>query len=496
MSDVPTGSTSPKPLLSILNTESEPQVKVKCTDIPTPTTHPLNAVDEELSQVRINSIELEERLQTVLEQMRRALDDKERIVDELRTTLREEQQARTAVDEELTQARINATELEERLQTDLEQMRRALDDKERIADELRTTLREEQQARTAVDEELTQARIISTKLEEGLRNDLEQMRRALDERDKTVDELQLSRTALGEELSQAEISYTELEERLHNELTQFRGTLDDREKLLDELLRALEEEGRARTAADDELNRARSVCADLEGRLEYERQANNSRLEEEQQQRTAAEERVRQLQSAVSAAEQALAESQDWIIDRDEVILSENTLGRGAWGAVREGTFRGCKVAVKEIHGLIVSDYNLTLFEREMSIASRCRHPNLLQFIGATKDGGSPLFVSELLDTSLRHVLQQRALNHEEIVCLSLDIAKGLNYLHLCKPVPIMHRDISSGNVLLWKRDDSWRAKLSDYGAANFMRYQMTENPGALIYSAPEALTHQQSPKV
>ena len=131
-----------------------------------------------------------------------------------------------------------------------------------------------------------------------------------------------------------------------------------------------------------------------------------------------------------------------------------------------------------------------------MSIASRCRHPNLLQFIGATNDDDSPLFVAELLDTSLRHVVHQRALDHEEIIILALDIAKGLNYLHLSKPRPIMHRDISSANVLLWRRGESWRGKLSDYGAANFMRQSMTVNPGALIYAAPEAFTHQQTSKV
>ena len=163
---------------------------------------------------------------------------------------------------------------------------------------------------------------------------------------------------------------------------------------------------------------------------------------------------------------------------------------------MREGRFRGCLVAVKEIHDLILSDYNRGLFEREMTIASRCRHPNLLQFIGATNDEGSPLFVAELLDTSLRHVLHQRALNHDEIVILALDVSKGLNYLHLSRPLPIMHRDISSANVLLWRRDDSWRAKLSDYGSANFLRQSMTVNAGALIYSAPEAFTPRQSTKV
>ena len=46
------------------------------------------------------------------------------------------------------------------------------------------------------------------------------------------------------------------------------------------------------------------------------------------------------------------------------------------------------------------------------------------------------------------------------------------------------------------KRDNCWRGKLSDYGAANFMRQSMTKMPGARIYAAPEALTSQQSPKV
>ena len=161
-----------------------------------------------------------------------------------------------------------------------------------------------------------------------------------------------------------------------------------------------------------------------------------------------------------------------------------------------EGTFRGCQVAVKQIHDLILSPHNRRLFEREMSIASRCRHPHLLQFIGATNDDGSPLFITELLDTDLRNVLTQRALHHEEVVCITLDVARGLNYLLLNKPFPIIHRDISSSNVLLWRRDDCWRAKLSDYGAANFMRQYMTSNPGARIYAAPESQTSQQSPKV
>ena len=303
----------------------------------------------------------------------------------------------------------------------------------------------------------------------------------------------------------------------------------DKKITVDEIQSSLRDERRTRTAVEQELNRARIVSTELRERWRNDQRISQSRerelqtkenvipeqqrrLEEEQQEMAALAERLRSLelrmeeernrslsterQSAVSAADEALVQSRDWIIHREEIVLTENFLGRGAWGIVREGRFRGCQVAVKEIYEVILSDHNRRRFEREMTIASLCRHPNLLQFIGATNDNGEPLFVTELLDTSLRHVLSQRALTHEETLCLALDIAKGLNYLHLKKPRPIIHRDISSANVLLWRRDQSWRAKLSDYGAANFMREYMTEKPGAVIYAAPEAFTHQQSPKV
>ena len=195
-------------------------------------------------------------------------------------------------------------------------------------------------------------------------------------------------------------------------------------------------------------------------------------------------------------SEQRRQETCDWVISRDEVQMTENCLGRGGWGSVNEGTYCGCTVAVKQIHDLILSRHNRLLFEREMNIASACRHPCLLQFIGATNDEGSPLFVTELMEKSLRALLEQRQLSETEIAVISLDVALALNYLHQKKPNPIIHRDVSSANVLLWRQGDQWRGKVSDYGTANFMKQTMTVAPGNVIYSAPEALSSNQTPKV
>ena len=207
---------------------------------------------------------------------------------------------------------------------------------------------------------------------------------------------------------------------------------------------------------------------------------------------------IDELKTSLSAVQRALNESShhqtpDWVISRDQIQLTNKCLGKGGWGSVVEGKYCGCAVAVKQMYELILSDHNRKLFEREMSIAARCRHPCLLQFIGATNDGGGPLFVTELMDSTLRALLEQRPLSSTEVCVISLDVARALNYLHLKKPSPIIHRDISSANVLLWQQADQWRGKVSDYGTANVMQQTMTVGPGAMIYSAPEAHTKHQT---
>ena len=210
---------------------------------------------------------------------------------------------------------------------------------------------------------------------------------------------------------------------------------------------------------------------------------------------------IDELETSLSAAQRALNErsrhqTPDWVIPRDQIQLTDKFLGKGGWGSVIEGNYCGCAVAVKQMYELILSDHNRRLFEREMSIAARCRHPCLLQFIGATNDEGSPLFVTELMESSLRALLEQRPLSSLEVFVISLDVARALNYLHLKKPSPIIHRDISSANVLLWRQADQWRGKVSDYGTANILQQTMTVGPGAMIYSAPEAHTKHQTVKV
>ena len=202
------------------------------------------------------------------------------------------------------------------------------------------------------------------------------------------------------------------------------------------------------------------------------------------------------LEKDLSTAKEKLTEyesqlkARDWVLCRDEVQLSDECLGVGSFGRVVKGRYCGCVVAIKQLHLTTLNQRQRRSFEREMDIASRCRHPCLLQFIGATEDE-SPLFVTEIMETSLQNLLQKRKqkdhhLTETDIIFISLDVARALNYLHQRKPEPIVHRDVSSANVLLWKQNNQWRGKLGDYGTAKFLQETMTVAPGAMIYAAPE----------
>ena len=182
-------------------------------------------------------------------------------------------------------------------------------------------------------------------------------------------------------------------------------------------------------------------------------------------------------------------EQPHWVVTREEIRLTPVVLGAGAYGEVKIAEFRGIKVAAKCLHNIILSPYNLGLFSREMEITSRLRHPNLVQFVGATREG-APIIISELMSTSLHKELQQSGsgLDRPTIVNISRDVACALNYLHLWRPHPVLHRDISSPNVLLeGVVGREWKAKLSDFGSANIQSQARTQVPGNPYYASPEA---------
>ena len=184
-----------------------------------------------------------------------------------------------------------------------------------------------------------------------------------------------------------------------------------------------------------------------------------------------------------------------WAIPEAELKVTEAILGKGAYGEVRVGVYHGNQVAVKRLHNVIASDYYHKMIQREMGIAARLRHPKLVLFIGAVTRGNLTI-ITELMETSLRSELEHGRLKEAHILPISRDVACALCYLHSL-PEPIIHRDISSANVLLNSRQGGWTAKVGDYGSANFQTELKTVGPGCFAYAAPEASRpEEQGPKM
>ena len=178
-------------------------------------------------------------------------------------------------------------------------------------------------------------------------------------------------------------------------------------------------------------------------------------------------------------------------------IIPGKEIGKGSYGRVLEIWLEGTLCAAKEIHWILVEnvtpkelEYRKHSFLKECELASTMRHPNLVQVLGTcypTPHAKLPWLVMELMDTSLSSFLKEygasdRIPMHFKFSIL-VDIAQGLEYLHAHD---VVHRDLSSNNILLTKH---LVAKISDLGVAKVIEVvgQHTQMPGTLHFMPPEA---------
>ena len=130
-------------------------------------------------------------------------------------------------------------------------------------------------------------------------------------------------------------------------------------------------------------------------------------------------------------------------------------------------------------------------FQQECAFLERIRHPNIVQYLGMTRDPESrlPVLLMELLDENLTKMLErsQQSLAYCIQVDICHNIALAVAYLH---SNDIIHRDLSSNNVLMIA---GRRAKVTDFGMSKLAgaapsMTPLTMCPGTLAYMPPEAL--------
>ena len=176
----------------------------------------------------------------------------------------------------------------------------------------------------------------------------------------------------------------------------------------------------------------------------------------------------------------------------------EEEIGRGASGIVSKVMWHGTECAAKSVHsilmeGTIGDEFNdvKDRFIKECSICAYLSHPNIVHFYGVfyPPRSGVPLLIMELMDTSLTKCIAKypEIPIHMKLSFLH-DISLGIRYLHGHEP-SIVHRDLSSNNVLITK---GGIAKVADLGVARIIdNTKLTRAPGTLDFMPPEALIEQ-----
>ena len=184
-----------------------------------------------------------------------------------------------------------------------------------------------------------------------------------------------------------------------------------------------------------------------------------------------------------------ISERTKFININNDYIISENILGKGATGIVREGQDKnGNKFAIKTVWKSDIKKNEL--FKKEIDISLEVSHESIIKCIDVYEDNSSLNFVLEEITGGdlFDHIIHSddRKLTDIESMDLLEQMLEGLHYLH--EVLGIVHRDVKPENFLLYKDGDKIRVKLIDFGFATYCKNDetMKEQLGTPQYAAPE----------
>ncbi|CAN1237916.1 Serine/threonine-protein kinase-like protein CCR2 [Linum grandiflorum] len=142
-----------------------------------------------------------------------------------------------------------------------------------------------------------------------------------------------------------------------------------------------------------------------------------------------------------------------------------NELGRGSFGFVYKAVLSdGRHVVVKRANATTIIHTNSREFESELEILCGLRHSNIVNLLGYCAEMGERLMVYEYMPhgTLYDHLHGELSpLDWSLRLKISLQAARGLEYLHKEVTPSVVHHNLQTKKVLL---DSGWGARIADFG--------------------------------
>lgn len=169
-----------------------------------------------------------------------------------------------------------------------------------------------------------------------------------------------------------------------------------------------------------------------------------------------------------------------------EKLQKLEKIGSGGFKDVFIGKFKGRKIAISEFRGQLSA-----MDIKELKLLGGFDHPNIVRFLGVSIPENTRetpvMIVSELCSNGdlFDYVRNVNPPSLHKVLVMMLDIARGLEYLHLRKP-SVIHRDCKSSNILITAKGT---AKIADFGLAKVKqstRSMVRSLVGTVNWQAPE----------
>ncbi|KAH7846676.1 hypothetical protein Vadar_016871 [Vaccinium darrowii] len=168
-------------------------------------------------------------------------------------------------------------------------------------------------------------------------------------------------------------------------------------------------------------------------------------------------------------------------------------IGTGGYGSVYKAQLPSGKVfALKKLHRLEATDPAFDhCFRNEVQMLTNTRHKNIVKLYGFCLHNKCMFLVYEYMEKGSLFCALNLDVNASEIrwtqrVNIVAAMAHALSYLHHDCTLPIVHRDISSKNILL---NSQLEAFVADFGTAKLLHLHSSNQTviaGTFGYIAPE----------